>query len=608
MITFGTYELSSQNGVYAKGWRELHGAERALTVLKTVGTRGIKVLNSVFEGKVLELQGELIFDNSDDLITGVRNFVRKMTKNGQPLTIENSAGTFVYDGVYVTNINELTGLRDYDFQRYIEFRIVFLCPKGFARSTTQTIQTATGITSLPYSGSITIDGDTNPEPIISITLATASTITDVFFTNLTTNQQISITGRTFANGDMLSFNTETKQVLHNAALISFNGVFPDFLTGLNQYQLTAAGSNALVVDQQQYNSEASIYGNNWVAQSFQVTGAQSISQIGLLLKQVVSAVQNLINDFSSDYSGFTKTGSGAANIISGKLRLGACDNCGESQCGSGPNQDVFATQNTGLAAAGDGCRFSVANVQSDNHGDSTMQGEFTDGTDYIRVRATGNQPSYFTLESSSYYGSLSIPLGSNNGTLKIQPSGSQTLVYWNDVLKATINAVTKVNSKMKFTCTGRNGSTPNKVDFDDAYMIRISTANSDISVRIETNSGGAPSGTLVTNGALTIPASEVGTDFSDIIKQFATAPALSGSTTYHVKIKQTGGDINNYFVIKKQNTAVLANGNFETTANGGSSWTQVTGEDMYLKMWGAFPTGFDLTLILSYFASFFNIV
>lgn len=603
IIQFGDYQLIPSNGVYTKGWRELHGPERALTILKSVGSRGVKVLNSVFEEKVLELQGELIFSDSEALITGVRNFVKQMAQNGQPLKVTNEDGEFVYDGVYVTNLAEITSIRDYDFQRSIEFRIIFLCPKGFARSTTQSTHTFNEIDETPYTTSITIDSEVEPEPIFQLTFVDASTIADVTITNQTTNETIELTGLTLINGDIITIDTGLKEVRLNSTPIIFEGVFPSLSIGENNIQVTVQEDTSGITEQQlTYDSEYALYGSRMISQKITAAGTGVRTAIESLIKRVVSIVDVVYQEFSSDYSGFTVSGeSGPGQVYVSGDALNIKISPGQST--------TSLTQNANLSSAGDGVRVHVGVQQGGNTGDANAgYVEYTDLTDYIRVRSSLDSSNQFnSIISTAYYGSLNISI-SGNGELKIIQVGADIQVWWAGVLQATIpNTTLKANSRIKYNVIA-GSSANNHIASSYVYRIVNTNSNGDIELEIQTDSTGEPSGTPVTNGTVTIPASSIGTDaFSAIIAAFATALSLTNTTVYHIVMSQAGGDINNYYLVKKSSTGGYSGGNILTSTDGGSTWVDVSGEDTYFKVYGDVPAAFDLTLVISYFKSIFNI-
>lgn len=606
-ITFGTYALNLSNNIIleTKGWHEWHGALREMTIQKTIG-RGDAVLNSEFGSKIVEVRGILKFDIQINMTSGLRDFYRNMIEEGQPLTVQNDAGEFVYDGCYVTNTDDMIDPMRLEGASEVPFRLLIFCPKGFARTTTQTTQTNTNITSIPYSSFVDITGDTNPEPIITVTLDDASSFSGIYFTNLTTNMQINVTGLDLEDGDVITFNIEQKKVLHNTTEVAFEGVFPDFIVGRNNYQLTGEGSSSLVLNQSSYNSEYSIYGDKIAAQSFELPDMETLTQISLLLKKVSSLEYTLYdacNGGSINVGLWNVTGTDASADGSA-YRVGII--------GSGDNSGDTTIVSTATNAVGWKMNYEMLDGNNSGHAPSFLGVKSADNTKVISLRTKNYQDSnqdhkhLFSLETTGFGGAaVSEAFYDATGILEIIQVGSDIEVYYAGALRLTISGQTlgAVQAYAKVL-----NATNNKLRFYNVYGKSDPDANTDITVEIQTDSTGEPSGTPVTNGTLTISASEIGTSFAEIIKQFSTPPSLSATTTYHVVISQAGGDINNYYLIKFQNTDVLADGNFETSIDDGGTWVQETGSDMYLKLWGGLPTSFEFTLAISYFASYFNIV
>lgn len=678
-VTFGTFVLDTVNGVHIQETSEMQGAQRLVTIAELAGARGVKVLRTLLKGKIIEVSGIITGSTEADFISKVREFVRQLlAESGQNLQIENVNGTFVYEGATLLNADNLVETELPHNVTLIPFRAQILAPKGFARSITQTKKTDLDITSVPFTSTITISGTAEPEPVVTLTFDIASTITDVTFTNNTTNEQITVAGLSFANGDKLFIDLAKKEVRHNTAKKTFTGIFPRFAIGLNSYTLTVAGSNNISQSQTTYNAEESVFGNTQAAQEYKVGAAQDISQIAVLAKKVVGVQEVLYDDFNDgavNGAKWTTAGnvseSGGIMIIRSNLSGGAASS---------------ARQNANLSAAGDGCRFNVGVDAQGRSGDpDELRAEFTDGTDFIAAHADGNGANEFDqIVSSAFYGSLNIAV-TGNGALKIQQEGADIKVYWQDVLKATIaNKELKANSFMKFsTKVGSNADV--LLNVDDAYRIVKGTANKDLDLRLETDNVGKPSGILlqnfhsgtaqagastsitlaaaasattdeykdmevritggtgsgqtrlitayngttkvatvatawttipdgtsayeVRNGRTLVPLGEISdATFSEHIKTFPKVVAHAAATPFHIVGKQSGGDAQNYLQVKKNTAGGYADGNLERTTDGGSTWTEVTAEDLYFKLWTPLPTGFNIDLEIAYHASHLSVV
>lgn len=108
----------------------------------------------------------------------------------------------------------------------------------------------------------------------------------------------------------------------------------------------------------------------------------------------------------------------------------------------------------------------------------------------------------------------------------------------------------------------------------------------DITVRIETNNAGVPSGTLVdSNATATIPAFTT-TTYGWKSIEFPASFSLAASTTYWIIIKIAAGPNDNNYAWASKSTSGYADGNMANSADGGSTWTAAAAEDAYFRIKG----------------------
>jgi hypothetical protein len=113
--------------------------------------------------------------------------------------------------------------------------IVFIASDPIGRNQDETtIFTLTGITSSTTSTTFEIGGSSTAYPLITYTLntVTGATLQDVTILNARTNQGITI-NRTWANGDILTIDSDLLEARVNGAVVDFTGMFPQFETGAN---------------------------------------------------------------------------------------------------------------------------------------------------------------------------------------------------------------------------------------------------------------------------------------------------------------------------------------------------------------------------------------
>lgn len=120
----------------------------------------------------------------------------------------------------------------------------------------------------------------------------------------------------------------------------------------------------------------------------------------------------------------------------------------------------------------------------------------------------------------------------------------------------------------------------------EVYLKKNAGIPGNITVRIETNNAGVPSGTLAdSNLTATIPAFTT-TSYGWVNVEFSTASAaLSASTTYWIVLKMAAGTTDyNYAWAADGSSPTYANGTMATSTNGGSTWSADAAKDAYFRI------------------------
>lgn len=107
-----------------------------------------------------------------------------------------------------------------------------------------------------------------------------------------------------------------------------------------------------------------------------------------------------------------------------------------------------------------------------------------------------------------------------------------------------------------------------------------------ITVRIETNNAGVPSGTLVdSNATATIPAFTT-TTYGWLSVEFPASFSIAAATLYWIVLKIAAGANDNNYAWASKSTSGYADGNMANSADGGSTWTAAAAEDAYFRIKG----------------------
>lgn len=113
-------------------------------------------------------------------------------------------------------------------------------------------------------------------------------------------------------------------------------------------------------------------------------------------------------------------------------------------------------------------------------------------------------------------------------------------------------------------------------------LSKVGAPTGDITLTIQTDSAGAPSGTVVTNGTATITAAEISTNALWIQKIFDLMPSISTGSTYWLVLATTGGDVNNFYQWHYNNTGGYANGSADVYV---ASWAAIASSDFCFKIY-----------------------
>jgi hypothetical protein len=588
---FGDYDLSEPNNLHVDSIREFSGAERDLVILKMVGVRGAKVLDATDQGKVIEVT--LGIECLPDRITQIRELVRALGRKNQPLQIQNDSGLFVYDGCYLMNMDDIVERVTQYNKRILKAKMVFFSPKGFVREFGQTVISLGTIENALHEVTVNIDGTTEPEPVILFQFDDPSTADQVRFVNLTTGQGITISLPDLSAGEVVAIDTDNKVVTRGTGVIDFLGIFPEFRIGANNLQITLTGADNISEEQTSSDGEIAVFGNNWIAQKIEADGTGERVAAALQLKKFETPQLELFDNFSAgSVDGNKWTVNGSVGITSGKLRIGVL---------SGNNSSNATALGKTFNALGWRWTFQVVNRGTAGQPECFSELRNSDGTKRITVRHS-NQVNAMFIQTTGYGGAASGQFATSGAPLvDIFQSGANIQVWVGGTLRLTISNQALASSTVHGLS---NNGTNQQIRLDDVEQYVLGDSNTNLTLEIQTDNSGVPSGTPVTNGTLTFPVSEISSDlFTEILREFATAPSLTNGTVYHLVIYQTGGDTNNYILVRKNSAGGYADGHLLTSTNGGSTWTAVTAEDLFFKLVSSVPTGLDIPAELRYFKS-----
>jgi len=139
-------------------------------------------------------------------------------------------------------------MEHYDISR-ASFTLSVFAYEGIAESTGDyTVLGVTGLTAITYADDVTFEGSYSPLPKFTINVTSATNVTNITFTNVTTGDEIGI-ARTYSAGDKIVIDTYKREVLANGTAVDYDDVLPRFTLGKNDIQVSIAGSTLETIDE-----------------------------------------------------------------------------------------------------------------------------------------------------------------------------------------------------------------------------------------------------------------------------------------------------------------------------------------------------------------------
>lgn len=172
------------------------------------------------------------------LMDTIRKSLRKREGNLDITDFNGTAKRFV---ATVNNYDKIFANQKGYHVTIVPFDVVFVCKKPFGRSRTYS-SVVQAITSSPTNIQTYHAGTIAGYPVITLNFDSASSVTVVNVTNITTGEQIQYTG-TIATSDILIFDSEQKFVTKNSTQVNYSGSFPSMDVGGNLFAITITGTS-----------------------------------------------------------------------------------------------------------------------------------------------------------------------------------------------------------------------------------------------------------------------------------------------------------------------------------------------------------------------------
>jgi phage-related protein len=136
----------------------------------------------------------------------------------------------------------------------------------------------------------------------------------------------------------------------------------------------------------------------------------------------------------------------------------------------------------------------------------------------------------------------------------------------------------------------------------DMMLKKLGTISGNVTLEIQADSAGAPSGTPITNGSATIPGSSIPSSFSWVGAVFASAPALTANTKYWIVLKPAASFGSDNFLLWRASGNSLVSGQQYKYKIGAAAWSDstVTTYDLLYRAKKGSGTGFTVDIDVTY--------
>lgn len=198
---------------------------------------GFNVVSNFWRSRTIMIGGTIDASSAAHLADTLDTLKQNLSGVNKNLDVDYGNSTRRYKGT----LTRLEAPEEFFNITHLPYTAEFLCqPFGYA-TLNQTL-TSNDVTGATYSNTLSVVGTYKPQPIITITMNSATSVTGGFsFANTTTGDTISISG-SITGSDVFVINTETHKVTKNGVQVDFTGPMPDFATGDNAFTITMAGT------------------------------------------------------------------------------------------------------------------------------------------------------------------------------------------------------------------------------------------------------------------------------------------------------------------------------------------------------------------------------
>lgn len=228
-IILNGFNLSSENYLVTGISNDIT-TNNSLNVLKIPRSDKSKILYYELDSRKILITGIVLGSSRQDLLANIDSLKNAIYGENLILTITYGATT----RKHLVNLQSISFAEDssVDFTSYT----LDLLATEPTESTVAAVENFTGKTGV-FSEVIDFDGSFYPEPVITITVNSETSLSKFVLSSSSSGISITVNAAFEAN-DVLIINTKEKKVLLNAVEIDYSGAFPKFAAGENTVTIT----------------------------------------------------------------------------------------------------------------------------------------------------------------------------------------------------------------------------------------------------------------------------------------------------------------------------------------------------------------------------------
>ena len=209
--------------------------------MKITHRDGEKLTSYTYGSRSITLEGHLYNGTASGLDNIVDTFKQSVIGALQVPLVYDYLGS---QRQYTVNVKNVAIARDYYNINIVPFSIQAeaINPPFAMDIATTTTYSGTSISGA-LSTSATFSGTANPQPTLTFSVTTAGTLSQIIFTNSTTNTALTINLSSVSNGNSIVVSTSGYTVTKNgAAITTYSGTYPIFNPGSNSFNVACSGT------------------------------------------------------------------------------------------------------------------------------------------------------------------------------------------------------------------------------------------------------------------------------------------------------------------------------------------------------------------------------